>query len=41
MCTTEWPVEGYFKKPDSDPYEESEIGHGTHVSGILAGRSDR
>ncbi|KAK6217136.1 serine endopeptidase [Colletotrichum tabaci] len=37
---SEWPVEGYSKKPDNDPYEESEIGHGTHVSGIVAGRSD-
>ncbi|GKT44887.1 minor extracellular protease vpr [Colletotrichum spaethianum] len=32
-----WPVEGYDKRPDSDPYEESEIGHGTHVSGIVVG----
>ncbi|GKT91263.1 serin endopeptidase [Colletotrichum tofieldiae] len=37
---TAWPVEGYDKRPDSDPYEESEIGHGTHVSGIVAGKSD-
>ncbi|KAJ0158290.1 Minor extracellular protease vpr [Colletotrichum tanaceti] len=37
---SDWPVEGYVKQPDSDPYEESEIGHGTHVSGIVAGRSD-
>ncbi|WDK19851.1 subtilase [Colletotrichum graminicola] len=35
-----WPVEGYEKRPDKDPYEESEIGHGTHVTGIVAGKSD-
>ncbi|KAH8892987.1 putative minor extracellular protease vpr [Thozetella sp. PMI_491] len=30
-----WPVVGEMKQPDSDPMDR--IGHGTHVSGIVAG----
>ncbi|KAJ4327381.1 hypothetical protein N0V84_002152 [Fusarium piperis] len=33
----EWPDEG-DKQPDEDPMDS--LGHGTHVSGIIAGKSD-
>ena len=32
-----WPQAGE-KEPDSDPLDQQ--GHGTHVSGIIAGKSD-
>jgi subtilisin family serine protease len=32
----DWPSSG--KVPDSDPHDN--IGHGTHVAGIIAGKSD-
>ncbi|OHE91370.1 subtilase [Colletotrichum orchidophilum] len=36
-----WPTEGYDKRPDNDPYEEDALGgHGTHVTGIVVGKSD-
>ncbi|ERS98380.1 hypothetical protein HMPREF1624_05164 [Sporothrix schenckii ATCC 58251] len=33
-----WPVDGSAKQPDNDPMDQ--IGHGTHVAGIVAGKSD-
>lgn len=33
----EWP-EDEEKQPDEDPMDN--LGHGTHVSGIIAGKSD-
>ncbi|KAL0936358.1 subtilase [Colletotrichum truncatum] len=33
-----WPSIGYEKEPDKDPIDLS--GHGTHVAGIIAGKSD-
>ncbi|CAK7222069.1 hypothetical protein SEUCBS140593_004772 [Sporothrix eucalyptigena] len=33
-----WPVDGSQKQPDDDPMDQ--IGHGTHVAGIVAGKSD-
>ncbi|KAI5917669.1 subtilase [Camillea tinctor] len=33
-----WPADGSAKVPDDDPRDN--IGHGTHVSGIVAGKSD-
>jgi subtilisin family serine protease len=32
-----WPSEGP-KEPDPDPYDD--LGHGTHVAGIIAGKSE-
>lgn len=32
-----WPMEG-SKVPDADPMDN--LGHGTHVSGIIAGMTD-
>ncbi|KAF6823024.1 serine endopeptidase [Colletotrichum plurivorum] len=37
---TEWPLGGANKSPDKDPFEEDSSGHGTHVSGIVAGKTD-
>ena len=33
-----WPYVGCDKIPDDDPMDQ--IGHGTHVAGIVAGKSD-
>ncbi|KAI9167906.1 serine endopeptidase [Paramyrothecium foliicola] len=33
-----WPTPGEVKAPDEDPNDQQ--GHGTHVAGIVAGRSD-
>ncbi|KAK1964913.1 subtilase [Colletotrichum sublineola] len=33
-----WPALGYDKEPDADPVDL--VGHGTHVAGIIAGKSD-
>lgn len=33
-----WPATGYEKEPDSDPNDNQ--GHGSHVAGIVAGKSD-
>ncbi|OLN97165.1 Subtilisin DY [Colletotrichum chlorophyti] len=33
-----WPQFGYEKEPDADPIDLS--GHGTHVAGIIAGKTD-
>ncbi|CAK7224769.1 hypothetical protein SCUCBS95973_005629 [Sporothrix curviconia] len=33
-----WPDDGSQKQPDNDPMDQ--IGHGTHVAGIVAGKSD-
>ena len=33
-----WPYDGCEKEPDDDPMDQ--IGHGTHVAGIVAGKSD-
>ncbi|KAK1997658.1 subtilase [Colletotrichum falcatum] len=33
-----WPTVGYDKEPDADPIDL--LGHGTHVAGIVAGKSD-
>ncbi|KAJ9144541.1 Minor extracellular protease vpr [Pleurostoma richardsiae] len=33
-----WPYYGCDKEPDSDPMDQ--MGHGTHVAGIVAGKSD-
>ncbi|KAI8169995.1 Minor extracellular protease vpr [Colletotrichum sp. SAR 10_65] len=35
-----WPDQGFDKNPDDDPMEGGSNGHGTHVSGIVAGKSD-
>ncbi|KAK2017354.1 serine endopeptidase [Colletotrichum eremochloae] len=32
-----WPMEGEVKNPDADPLDL--LGHGTHVAGIIAGKS--
>ncbi|OAA53497.1 serin endopeptidase [Niveomyces insectorum RCEF 264] len=34
-----WPYPGEEKHPDKDPMDQ--IGHGTHVAGIIAGKSDQ
>ncbi|KAL0942868.1 serine endopeptidase [Colletotrichum truncatum] len=36
---TFWPDEGFAKNPDGDPMEIASLGHGTHVSGIIAGKT--
>ncbi|KAI0595755.1 subtilase [Biscogniauxia sp. FL1348] len=33
-----WPADGSAKTPDDDPKDN--LGHGTHISGIVAGKSD-
>ncbi|KAK1987048.1 subtilase [Colletotrichum cereale] len=33
-----WPTVGYDKEPDADPLDQ--VGHGTHVAGIIAGKTD-
>jgi len=35
--TPDWPALG-DKEPDSDPLDQQ--GHGTHVAGIIAGKTD-
>ncbi|KAL8294686.1 hypothetical protein RB597_007713 [Gaeumannomyces tritici] len=35
---TNWPFPGNAKIPDADPMDQQ--GHGTHVAGIIAGKSD-
>ncbi|KAL8415209.1 hypothetical protein RB594_006155 [Gaeumannomyces avenae] len=35
---TNWPFPGNVKIPDADPMDQQ--GHGTHVAGIIAGKSD-
>ncbi|KAK1700688.1 subtilase [Colletotrichum godetiae] len=38
---SDWPDGDGPKRPDKDPYEQNSLGgHGTHVSGIVAGKSD-
>ncbi len=37
--SVDWPIDGYDKEPDSDPMDQ--MGHGTHVAGIVAGKSDQ
>lgn len=34
----DWPSIGYEKEPDADPLDL--LGHGTHVAGIVAGKTD-
>jgi len=35
---SDWPDSG-VKEPDADPLDQ--LGHGTHVAGIIAGKSDK
>ncbi|KAK1540734.1 subtilase [Colletotrichum paranaense] len=38
---SDWPSGDGHKRPDKNPYEQDSLGgHGTHVSGIVAGQSD-
>lgn len=37
-CAGYWPYPGEERQPDEDPMDQA--GHGTHVAGIVAGKSD-